>query len=172
MFPKTLTALLLTIAIAGPAAADETADLYKAEIAKVRAQALSLVDKHLERMSVEFDRNFDAYAKRAVEHSLPRTAANDDAVDDNADDVADAPAASKATDCNSAADGKPGASNGSDKSAEAGNGGKGGTVIVEGSAKAGDCYSANGGDGGSNWIVRGNNKSVGNGGDGGKILSK
>lgn len=172
MIYKTMTALLLAAAVAGPAAADSTADTYKEEFAKVRAHALSLVDKHLKHIEAEFDRNRGAYAKRALDESLPKVADSDAAEDaqDDAEDRADAPAAKG--DCNSAADGKPGASNGVAKdgaaTTEPGNGGKGGTVIVDGS-KPGDCYSANGGDGGSNWIVRGDNKSVGNGGDGGKI---
>jgi hypothetical protein len=76
-------------------------------------------------------------------------------------DGKDQPKNTAAAPCIANADGQPGKNN---QGPGAGQGGKGGTIVLNGQQPA-DCASANGGDGGNG--NRGSN--AGRGGDGGKI---
>lgn len=105
-----------------------------------------------------------ANAKDAQSAYAAGEADEDDTDDDDADgddDYSDASAP-----CMTNADGQPGAHNSAGPNT--GNGGAGGTIILEGKPAPGDCVSANGGKGGSfNWGT--NLGNTGNGGKGGKI---
>jgi hypothetical protein len=71
---------------------------------------------------------------------------SDDDDDDDGETAADSTAPGKP--CVTNKDGKPGENNSAGPNV--GNGGKGGTIVLDGEVAPGDCVSANGGDGGSN----------------------
>ncbi len=162
MYKKSIAALMLTLLAATAAQAEPQVPKNLDKLVEARDKTAKIWSELFDGKDMKATKNIDSIFEKIF-----GTAGNDDSGDEDDDD---GDTASAGEPCVSAADGKPGANNNAPGSS---NGGKGGTVIIDGKPASGDCYSANGGNGGSNNYSWGKNNIVGgNGGDGGKIISR
>ena len=165
MFHKTVAALILALLCVPAVAQAETSAPKKLEkLIEARDKSAKVWLDFMKGTEMKDAKDMDGFFAKIFGSKAAGADDADDDADDDDDDVASADEP-----CVSAADGKPGVSN---SNGVGSNGGKGGTVIIDGKAATGDCYSANGGDGGSGNYSFGNNKVGGNGGKGGKIISR
>jgi hypothetical protein len=164
MYKKSIAALMLTLLAATAAQAEPPVPKNLDKLVEARDKTAKIWSELFDGKDMKTAKNIDSLFGKIFGN-----AGKEDSGDDDDNDDGDSTASADEP-CVSAADGKPGTNN---SAPGTGNGGKGGTVIIDGKAASGGCYSANGGDGGSNNYSWGKNNVVGgNGGDGGKIISR